>query len=287
MQVPGKMVKVNDTYMHVYRVPKRLAYTKGTIVFLAGFGTECPTYDFKPLWHLLEGKFSMAVVERPGYGWSGETRCPRDIDTVVEETREALRQADISGPFIPAGHSISGLDALYWAQKYPGEISAIIGLDMVVPKAYESLEVPHFLTAGVKLAHLLRRPVAKAMVKSHPAVKNNILDKKQQEEMFKITLNQLLSKNMIDEIGFVKQNADKVGAGECPSLPVLCFLSNDKRSLKRIPSWGKIHRDYFAVNSQVEFIDLPCGHYVHREEPELIAKRIMEFLFPGNSTISI
>ena len=278
MQAPGKTVRVNDTSMHVYCVQNKPTYPKVTIVFLAGFGTECPTYDFKPLWYLLEGKLNMAVVERPGYGWSGQTGRPRDIDTVLDETREALRQAGIVGPYIPAAHSISGLEALYWTQKYPEEIAAIIGLDMVVPQAYHSLKVPRFLSAGVKLAHLLRRPVAKAMVKSHPAVKSHLLDKKQQEEMYHITSVQLLSKNMIDEIGYVKQNAYKVEAGECPSLPVLCFLSNDKGIRRQIPTWGKIHREYFTTNSQVKFIDLQCGHYVHREAPETVAKLIMEFI---------
>ncbi|GAA0803586.1 alpha/beta hydrolase [Faecalicatena orotica] len=278
MQAPGKIVKVNDTYMHVYRVPKHPTDFENTIVFLSGSGTECPTYDFKPLWHLLAGKVNMVVVERPGYGWSGQTGLPRDIDTVLEETREALRKADITGPFIPAAHSMSGLEAIYWSQKYPEEIKAIIGLDMAVPKAYDSLVVPRFLSRQVWLAHLLRKPAAKIMVKTHPAVKYNHLNKKQQAEMYMITSKQLLSKNMIDEINLIKQNAHKAGEGKCPFLPVLCFLSHDKGNLKQIPEWGKIHREYFSENENAKFIDLPCGHYVHREEPEMIAESITRFL---------
>lgn len=92
MQAPGKIVKVNDTYMHVYHIPQQTADHKNTIVFLSGSGTECPTYDFKPLWHLLAGRINMVVVERPGYGWSGQTGLSRDIDTILEETREALKK---------------------------------------------------------------------------------------------------------------------------------------------------------------------------------------------------
>ena len=74
MQAPGRLVKVNDTHIHVYRVTnnsKHLIQNEGTIVFLSGSGTECPTYDFKPLWYLLAGKYKMVLIERPGYGWSG------------------------------------------------------------------------------------------------------------------------------------------------------------------------------------------------------------------------
>lgn len=56
MQAPGKIVKVNDTYMHVYHIPQQIADHKNTIIFLSGSGTECPTFDFKPLWYLLAGE---------------------------------------------------------------------------------------------------------------------------------------------------------------------------------------------------------------------------------------
>lgn len=36
---------------------------------------------------------------------------------------------------------MSGLEALYWAQKYPEEVSAIIGLDMAVPEYYDSMNI--------------------------------------------------------------------------------------------------------------------------------------------------
>ena len=278
MDAPGTIVAVNDMHMHVYYMPAPSPGRKDTLVFLAGSGTECPTYDFKSLWHPLMGLYNMAVVERPGYGWSGQTERPRDIDAIVEETREALRQAKVYGTFIPVAHSLSGLEAIYWAQKYPDEISAIIGLDMAVPQAYDTLKVPKFLAFIAWLGHFLRKPVAKTMVKNHPAVKNNILDEKEQAVMRNIIEKQLMSKNMMDEIGFVKENAYSVGRGECPFVPVLCFLSIDKANLKRIPDWGQIHRDYFASNSKTKFIELPCGHYVHRELPDVICKSMNQFL---------
>ena len=155
--------------MHIYY--QNVNTLQPTIILLSGSGTECPTYDFKPLWHRLIKHYSVAVVERPGYGWSEETDQPRDVDTLLEETREALKQAGITGPFIPAAHSMSGLEAIYWAQKYPDEISAIIGLDMAVPQAYQQLALPKAIGVTAGIAHLLRRLIAKAMVKSHPAVK--------------------------------------------------------------------------------------------------------------------
>ena len=83
MNAPGKMVKVNDTYMHVFSIPPSTTAMHHPIVFLSGSGTECPTYDFKPLWHLLKDRLHIVVVGRPGYGWSGQTSHPRGIDTIL------------------------------------------------------------------------------------------------------------------------------------------------------------------------------------------------------------
>ena len=41
------------------------------------------------------------------------------------------------GPFVLLPHSMSGLEAIYWAQKYPDEVMGIVGMDMAFPKAYE------------------------------------------------------------------------------------------------------------------------------------------------------
>lgn len=46
MNAPGKMVKVNDTYMHVFSISPSDTAIHPTIVFLSGSGTECPTYRF-------------------------------------------------------------------------------------------------------------------------------------------------------------------------------------------------------------------------------------------------
>ena len=93
-----------------------------------------------------------------------------------------------------------------------------------------------------------------------------------------ITSRQLLSKNMMDEIDYVKENAVKVENGKSPQVPLLCFLSNDKANLKAVPAWGRIHKEYFSANDNAHFIDLTCGHYVHREAPDIIAESIIQFL---------
>jgi pimeloyl-ACP methyl ester carboxylesterase len=105
---PGEFVEVNNQHIHVY------AEGQGdqTLVFLSGHGTSYPTLDFKPLWINFTEDHRIVVVERPGYGYSDLTKEPRDIQTMLEETRTALNEAGESGPYVVFAHSMSGIEAL-------------------------------------------------------------------------------------------------------------------------------------------------------------------------------
>lgn len=133
----GELVEVNGHNMSVY--------TEGngdkTLVFMSGGGTCSPILDFKSLYSLLNNEYKIAVVEKFGYGFSGVVDEARDIDTMLSETRMALKKADVEGPYVLCPHSMSGLEALYWAQKYPEEVEAIVGLDMAVPGYYDEMNI--------------------------------------------------------------------------------------------------------------------------------------------------
>ena len=133
----GKMVEVDGHNMSVYIE----GTGDTTLVFMSGGGTCSPILDFKSLYSLLSDKYQIAVVEKFGYGFSDVVDKNRDIDSILEDTRAALTSAGLTAPYILCPHSMSGLEALYWAQKYPDEVSAIIGLDMAVPEYYGSMNI--------------------------------------------------------------------------------------------------------------------------------------------------
>ena len=133
----GSMVDVEGHSMSVY--------TEGegshTLVFLSGGGTCSPILDFKSLYSLLSDDYRIVVVEKFGYGFSDVVDGRRDVDTMLRQTRTALRRMNIEGPYVLCPHSMSGIEALYWAQQYPEEVAGIIGLDMVVPAYYDVMKV--------------------------------------------------------------------------------------------------------------------------------------------------
>ncbi len=116
-------------------------YTKGggdnTIVLLSGLGTAALALDFEPLIDELAKNNKVVVVESFGYGWSDITDKERTVENIVEESRTALKKLNIKGPYILMPHSISGIYSMYYANKYPEEVRAIIGIDPTLPKQFD------------------------------------------------------------------------------------------------------------------------------------------------------
>ena len=133
----GQMVEVDGHNMSVYVE----GTGETTLVFMSGGGTCSPILDFKSLYSLLSDKYQIAVVEKFGYGFSDVVDRDRDLDSILKDTRTALAAAGLNAPYVLCPHSMSGLEALYWAQKYPDEVSAIIGLDMAAPEYYDTMNI--------------------------------------------------------------------------------------------------------------------------------------------------
>ena len=89
----GELVEVNGHKMSVY--------VEGdgdkTIVFMSGGRTCSPILDFKSLYSTLSGDYKIVVVEKFGYGFSDVVDKERSIDSILEDTRTALAEADIEG----------------------------------------------------------------------------------------------------------------------------------------------------------------------------------------------
>lgn len=264
---PGKMVEVNGHKMHVYGEGTR---TKETYVFLSGGGTIAPVYDFRPLYRLLSPHCRCVVVEKAGYGYSEITKKSRRLDVMLEETRRALMLADEKGPYVLLPHSMSGLEAVFWAQKYPGEVKAIIGLDMAFPEAYEHMEKNGSGIGMMRLAAVLgihRLPFFTLAC-------DDGLTKEEFAQAKLLGYRNFMNKCIAAETEAVCGNAALAGKNELPDVPFLLFCSDGKEVAD---FWVDLQRKS-AGRLGAKLIELPCGHYIHHFKAEEIAGEIRRFL---------
>ena len=276
---PGELVSINDNRMHVY--------TEGqgeiTLVFMSGSGTSSPTMDFKPLWRRMTDDYRIAVVEKPGYGWSEGSSSSRNIDTTLGETRKALNLAGEDGPYVLVPHSMTGLEAIYWAQKYPDEVKAIIGLDPAIPDVYldSSFKLPRrselYLTYLMSRIGLTRFMGRAGLEENLPLLKSEDLTEEDKEKLEAIFYKSALTRPMLNEINRIQENARKVEANGIPfDTPMYFFIAEDNVDI--IPTWKEELSQYVSKTELGKFKLLECGHYVHHEKSDFIADEMKSFL---------
>lgn len=271
----GELVEVNGNNMSVY--------TEGngdkTLVFMSGGGTCSPILDFKSLYSLLSNEYKIAVVEKFGYGFSDVVDESRDIDTILSETRMALKKADVEGPYVLCPHSMSGLEALYWAQKYPEEVEAIVGLDMAVPGYYDEMNI------SIPILKLGQYGAALGIIRWVPglaesdAIKYGTLSDKEKEIYRALFYQRTATVSMINEAKVVKDNANAVKKNGIPQVPMLLFISDGSGGTGFTKEkWRSIPKEYISGSDNASYIELDCPHYVHDYEFEEISKEIRNFI---------
>ena len=270
----GEVVEVNGHHMHVHIEGEG----EETLVFMSGGGTSSPVLDFKSLYSLLSDTYKIVVVEKAGYGFSEVTDADRDIDTILSETREALLKSGVEGPYILFPHSMSGIEALYWAQSFPSEVKAIIGLDMAVPAAYENFDInmPLIRLGGFAAYTGLTRWIPN--VSESEAIKYGTLTDKEKELYKVIFYRRTSTKNMVKEVNHIKDNAEKVKKNGVPNVPMLLFSSNGQGTGWNEKTWVGFQKDFIVVQGNGELIELDSSHYIHNILYERIAEESKIFI---------
>ena len=266
----GQLVEVEGKKLNVYTAGKG----KKTLVFLAGLGTNAPVLDFKALYSKLEDDYRIVVVERLGYGYSDDGNDDRSLDRQVEQTRKALKAAKISGPYVLVPHSIAGLETIHWANHYPEEVEAIIGLDMTMPHREVSdhmdLLFQTFQLGG--MLGLARLPIF-FDENSSPAIKSGALND-QEKAIFKALFHQRsITQAVMNEVKNRKKNVETINKEPMPQIPTLIFAAVQKGG-----EAPKLEEEFVAQNAQAKLVTLEGSHYIHDEKPEEIAQQIKDFL---------
>lgn len=261
----GTLVDVHDsgTRMHVYAEGSG----EPTLVFMAGFGTSSPYYDFQALYELFSDDYRIAVVERAGYGWSDTSSRDRDIDTVLEDTREALRGAGEAPPYVLFPHSMAGIEAMHWAGQYPEEVLTIIGLDPLVPDYYrqtgEDPTVSPVLTFLARSGLMRNQP--DVCVDNVPAIQRDHLSDDEIEVACTLFFRRTFTADMREEAEALSENVARVSEQETPGTPLHAFISGRGEEL-----WVDVLTEHVAERGGEAFV-LDAGHYIHLDKPERIA----------------
>ena len=266
----GQLVEVDGHNMCVY--------TEGegehTLLFLSGSGTPAPILDFKSLYSLLSDDYRIVVIEKYGYGFSDIVDTERSFTTILRQDREALEKAGIEGPFILCPHSMSGLEAIMWAQDYPDEVEAIVGLDNVLPRTYDNydiegtLKLEKYVTAARDLG-ILRFYYSDSFLP-------DALTAEEKDLYRAIASRNTVNVDVVNEGRAIIDAVQLIDSKPKPDVPMLMFISDGEET--KGSDWIGNHYLYAEDLTNARVIELGCGHYVHYFKAEEIASEMRTFI---------
>ena len=267
----GQQVLVNGHQMNVYvegNGPE-------TIVVLSGAGIASPILDFKEVSESLSKRYKVVIVERAGYGYSDDSNHSRDVMEVLSETRQALSQANVKGPFIILSHSMASLESLAWQEKYPDEVKILIGLDWALPASYENLKDNQALLTIVYWSSKI------GLLRYFPEsfyIKNPTLIESERKQYKLLAYKQLMSQAMLHESQTVKENAKKVPSNINPKIPALLMVSNgDGTSFSQF-EWQRYAERFASDQSNVQVVYMDAPHDLYHYKSHEIVSQIEDFL---------
>ena len=267
----GQQVLVNGHQINVYVEGDGLE----TIVVLSGAGIASPILDFKEVSESLSKQYKVVIVERAGYGYSDDSNHSRDVMEVLSETRQALSQANITGPFIILSHSMASLESLAWQEKYPDEVKALIGLDWALPSSYEDLKDNQAL---LTLAYWSSKIGLLRYFPESFYIKNQTLTESERKQYKLLAYKQLMSQAMLHESQTVKENAKKVPSNINPKIPALLMVSNGDGTSFSQSEWQRYAERFASDQSNVQVVYMDAPHDLYHYKSHEIVSQIEDFL---------
>ena len=267
----GQQVLVNGHQINVY--------VEGdgpeTIVVLSGAGIASPILDFKEVSESLSKRYKVVIVERAGYGYSDDSNHSRDVMEVLSETRQALSQANVKGPFIILSHSMASLESLAWQEKYPDEVKTLVGLDWALPASYENLKQNQVLITVAFWSSKI------GLLRYFPEsfyIKNSTLTENERKQSKILAYKQLMSQAMLNESRLVKENAKKVPSSINLKIPTLLLVSNGQGTSFNQTEWKLYAERFVSDQSNVKVIYMDAPHDLYHYQNHEVVSRIEDFL---------
>ena len=253
-----------------------------TIVLLSGSCVPLPQLEYRPLIKALAKDQFVVLREKLGYGGSDSAPQPRALQHVVAEWREVLAALDVPLPVVLAAHSMGFLEALYWTQHYPGEVSALVGIDPATPDSYRDFDTEK---AAKQITSLSQKPLLRKIAADRycrQLFRQLEIPPERRSDLHAKALRNFAGPVWAAESEALADNLAAIAAAPLPrSIPTLFFLSNGKGTSMSSALWRQHGLDFLGNMVYGEYILLDLPHNLHQAAPDLIAQKIAAWLRPA------
>jgi pimeloyl-ACP methyl ester carboxylesterase len=120
---PGQLVDIGGR-----RINLRCTGAGGsTVILMSGIASWSPVwYKTQPI---IAQRTRVCAFDRAGYGFSDPGPRPQILSDTVDDLHAALNAGSIPGPYVLVGHSLGGIEARLYAQRWPEEVVGMVLVD--------------------------------------------------------------------------------------------------------------------------------------------------------------
>jgi pimeloyl-ACP methyl ester carboxylesterase len=250
-----------------------------TFVIVPGLGGSSPVLEFAPLVDDLDDHATVVVVEPFGYGWSDRrTGADRTVENMTTQLHQTLTALAVHQPYTLVAHSIGGLYALDYVNRFPGEVRALVTIDGQVPLDGPVPEEPPlsrwgrlWTTSGVLRWASAITPAL--LVQAPP----DTYPEAARRQLRTLALRNDSTPAVVEESQREAENIEAVRGLSFPTdLPVLAFVAQD--SMDFLPEWYPAHQKQLAGLARSKLVVVDDGHYLHHHHSPEIAEAVRTFL---------
>jgi pimeloyl-ACP methyl ester carboxylesterase len=281
---PGQIYLVNGHKMRM----DCMGSGSPTIVLDAGLGNDGLIWGgVQPV---LAKTTRVCSYDRAGFGWSDPLPDPRDADHIAAELHGLLAAANISGPIVLMGHSISGIYLRAYTTRYPANVAGLIFVDGSTPwqnrnpafQAHASNNSSHWFEMLLNRAvFALGIPRVLGECSQSLAGFDARASKLQNEDLCREPFTAIAA-----EIRSIDQSGEEtVHTGPYGALPVLIFSQDpaktaaDSQPADIVQAWNSMQEDLKKLSTRSRrIVARGSGHYVQLVRADLIEREVPLFL---------
>ena len=279
---PGRLVDVGGFRLHI----NCIGAGSPTVVLDAGLGGS--SLDWSLVQPELEATTRVCAYDRAGMGWSDPGLRARTPEQIAEELHTLLVNANVPGPYVLVGHSLSGKSARLFALHHRDEIAGIVLVDArseYVDDRTTSLENRAFLEAvesqgrqyaaarqfgiarlfGAKLAGTSANPAETRGLIALLATRQNAINATDREARARAA-----------------NDAELRAEPAMGPLPLIVLVSD--QSIANVPHWAEAQRLQTGRSSEGRMvIASESSHAIHWDRPELVISSVQEMVARARS----
>ncbi len=241
-------IDINETLVDVGGY-KLYALTSGTgtntIIFESGLGDDSESWYVNNIFSSLALKNQVISYNRAGYSPSEPGIEPRNLIQLSEELNKVIIEISQNEKVVLVGHSLGGAIMRYYAIEHPEKVKAILLIDpshesyKVIPQSEEDDIVQNIIDAG-------QLEIAKE------------------------------AEQLIEDLAILE------GLPNLPNVPVQVLTSIklvNGLSLEDREDWSNAHKTLGeGIDNFIHIETENSGHYIQRDEPELVLNAINDLL---------